>query len=774
MISTNEILLMCQVINADINLQHVNKELYENFYEKLIGKIHNRKDNHNLEEKYRKLYDELNDFVFDIKWKASRLIPIRFFSNNDIRYEYKFIKNIIRLLFKPIIKISDNPNDEKIDRTLVSDFIHHDNSWESKLLYLFLMIYNDNEKTYNCFHNWIKNKYLSDIKPKMESMIYSEYFAEYKIQQKTKQENELLKFLNAKFNNQECDFNINFIFDSFGFKISLMSKNDLDLLFIEMDDFFSKFKPAIKPIDFQKNGEKFLKQQIALLRPNEFQVQEEYVRYLSAVLKREFSKSSPFNCLVGNIPDIGFLYIFHLYLGQSIKNDKKRPSTIIKNLFSELKDKKEKEIESLISKLLIGKNFDLAFVPEPILYKYSEILKDKLKYPSPELLESILKVLKKEESEGISEIINFGNNALKQYVIDMFSKYNMKFENYEISKKDWSWLLYELAFLKENWDQISSIDSKVADQLLYQICYHLEIIPNSYNEQIIKEKISSNLSKYIDKKYLDKIDPIVFADNNMLSSDNQKKFADYEYFGDKLYKVVIDYLKLDYVLLSIKSIDYDTKKLQEKLADIFNIDDIIQSNGLIFFNQESYSSADYLEAFLMSLYLASNNDLHIVINFVHKLFIEFNSDYLIKEKYLVRLLEKSKLPPGSIIENIPELFSHDYMEQGEEEPHECFKLLERFTMNLSDVLFYTLTNNKQESYPISWDGERIINELRASSKGKKYRGIQFDFLYWWKIESLRENFCLECYSLIKKDVKQANKMLIDLIEKENERYNKQN
>ncbi len=332
--------------------------------------------------------------------------------------------------------------------------------------------------------------------------------------------------------------------------------------------------------------------------------------------------------------------------------------------------------------------------------------------------------------------------------------------------------LYQLAFFKSNWDK-KPLDQKKYDELLYGLSFQLKLFEDSFDADVVKVKLEKNLSQYVDKKILAKINPITFVNNNQLSFESQQVFSGYEYIGDKLYDAIIIALKLDALIDCNKAIDYKSASFQEKLCEGFNVKDIIQSNGLKYISQEEYSPADYFEAFLANLYEVSKNDFNLVKDFVYSLINQQASRYLLNESEInekEELYERySKLPNKlslSVSSNLPMLCYREIKFDAEEAANLSVNLIWKFidligNVNFSlehkaNIKFFSSINNSDKSFWLDIKDESIY-----------YSNFDLFKTNFWS-ESQRNTWCLEMYSIYKTDLVSFFKKVKELKEFKNE------
>ncbi len=156
---------------------------------------------------------------------------------------------------------------------------------------------------------------------------------------------------------------------------------------------------------------------------------------------------------------------------------------------------------------------------------------------------------------------------------------------------------------------VQGLDYK--DAILYTLI-HVHDMHQSYKEYGKWKRIKRNafdegksslnnlmLSKYVGDKTIKMFPLSLLVDNNLLGRESIQFFNITEFKGDILYSIIIDMLILDNKL-PYKS-NYNELKsaaFQEALVKDWNIEKLVQSNGLVLINKKPFSTADYFESIL--------------------------------------------------------------------------------------------------------------------------------------------------------------------------------
>ena len=220
-------------------------------------------------------------------------------------------------------------------------------------------------------------------------------------------------------------------------------------------------------------------------------------------------------------------------------------------------------------------------------------------------------------------------------------KYDIKSLNFEfiarhINKSIWDPVILTFG---ENYDFLKT-KKEWFDEFIYKFIYCNEmcnfwnkerkektIILDSFNKITFYKNLEGILGDYLDNKEIQGFNPIVLVDNNLLSPESRVTFARYEYYGDILYRILINSFKLNGTLKINNDIDYLSKDFQNLICEKIGLVDIIQSNNLSFdLVNNKFNKADYLEAFIWELYLKKG------FVFVSKYFLKIFNNHL--QKYL--------------------------------------------------------------------------------------------------------------------------------------------
>lgn len=278
----------------------------------------------------------------------------------------------------------------------------------------------------------------------------------------------------------------------------------------------------------------------------------------------------------------------------------------------------------------------------------------------------------KDYEEEIKKILK---NKIQPNLIEIF---NNKGINFQIENLDFDFINRQMLG-KSIWDVVLLIfndnyellikDEEWLENFIYRFVYQNEmlnfwdekrkektIILDSYNKEKLVEKTKKFLSKFLDKSNEINIDPFIFVENNLLSPSKRVAFARYEYFGDILYKLIIDSLKLKCVIKADDKINYFSSNFQNKLASEIGLDKMIETNGLFFDSKKkSFELADYLEALLWNLYL--DKGFEYAYNSTKKMFENSFSEYLIDENIMKNLEDYKN--SNKMIKNLELIYEED-------------------------------------------------------------------------------------------------------------------
>lgn len=326
---------------------------------------------------------------------------------------------------------------------------------------------------------------------------------------------------------------------------------------------------------------------------------------------------------------IHWTFITNVIVGYFI--DKKleiKPNFILNEIFAELTESDLGDNE-IINGIILGSTI-------PTFKKYYNV------FFSTEIRKKIkldnFEIYTRKESGQISQYFedklrSFYENEFRKELINFLDKYYK--DNYDINNNnkdihDFDMILIDILY--SNFD-VFKLNEKSLDNFMYAwIYYHdmrgyyLEsslksnnfneyyymnfftdnkfaspVVSTSYNKKNVINLIKKNI--IFDDIDISKINPIVFVDNNMLSSYDRIKFNHMECSGDVLYRIIIVHLKLNAKINSDNKIDYFSQEFQNQLCKTLNISKIVQSNGLHFGDNFSFPDADYFEAFIYDFYL---------------------------------------------------------------------------------------------------------------------------------------------------------------------------
>lgn len=350
---------------------------------------------------------------------------------------------------------------------------------------------------------------------------------------------------------------------------------------------------------------------------NIYDVKEIFYEYINFVLGIKFYEVEELNSVT---------YFIEIIIGYIAEKNKKILNKINNDFF------KTKSISCNLNKdeinALLNKNKD-NFFEKQLLENFNLTEKEINKYKMPSYLYDTF-----EESSVINDKFNFFYNNiflellskfLNKYYLNRYDKNFMnKIENNYYWKRHICFLCENLSLLNEK--------KEIIEKFIYKYIYisemnndkdekNIQYIGNPLNEnvfdilekkEIIYDSYDKNaLSKEIKKHFIEfkniefgSIDPLVFVDNNLLSSKSRLRFSYYEQMGDVLYKIIILDFMLDGILKYKSNYEslYLSANFQNKLCSIININKIIKTNGLHFGKENAYNEADYLEALIYELY----------------------------------------------------------------------------------------------------------------------------------------------------------------------------
>ena len=217
-------------------------------------------------------------------------------------------------------------------------------------------------------------------------------------------------------------------------------------------------------------------------------------------------------------------------------------------------------------------------------------------------------------------------SEIKNMLFRYYPNYNreeLDYDFYNLSELDKK-IMY---LIKLNWSLIKTQQTqKEFDDFMYAWIYNKT---NLINTEYDANKILELENQYIQFDYINNnlINPICFVDNNLLSVQDRKVFSEYEYKGDKLYSIIINWLKINCEIKYDLDIKYPSSQFQKQLISSLNFSEIIQSNHLHHGKDDSFSESDYFEAYLWSLYLTHGSK--VVYQFVLDLFKINSADYIL-------------------------------------------------------------------------------------------------------------------------------------------------
>lgn len=327
--------------------------------------------------------------------------------------------------------------------------------------------------------------------------------------------------------------------------------------------------------------------------------------------------------------EINWTFITNVVVGYFIEKKLEiKPNLILNEIFVEL-TKSDIGDNEIINGIILGSTI-------PIFKKYYNI------FFSTEIRKKIkldnFGIYTKTESGQISQYFenklkSFYENEFKKELINFLDKYykdNYDINNYNNDINDFHIILIDILY--SNFE-VLKLNENSLDNFMYAWIYHHDmrgyylessmksnnlneyyymnfftdnrfaspVVSTSYNKGNVINLIKKNII-FVDID-ISKIDPIVFVDNNMLSSNDRIKFNHMECSGDVLYRIIIVHLKLNAKINFDNEIDYFSQKFQNQLCKTLNISKIVQSNGLHFGDNFTFPDADYFEAFLYDFYL---------------------------------------------------------------------------------------------------------------------------------------------------------------------------
>ena len=219
-------------------------------------------------------------------------------------------------------------------------------------------------------------------------------------------------------------------------------------------------------------------------------------------------------------------------------------------------------------------------------------------------------------------------SEIKKILSKYYPNYNreeLDYDLFNLSELDKK-IMY---LIKLNWNLIKELPEKEFDNFMYAWIYNkTNLINTNFNSSLILEL----QNQYINFDYINnaEINPICFVDNNLLSVKDRKVFSEFEYKGDKLYSIIINWLKINCEIKYDLDIKYPSSQFQKDLISSLKFEEIIQTNHLHHGKDESFSVSDYFEAYLWSLYLTHGS--HVVYRFVLDLFKQNANDYLLNSE----------------------------------------------------------------------------------------------------------------------------------------------
>lgn len=371
---------------------------------------------------------------------------------------------------------------------------------------------------------------------------------------------------------------------------------------------------------------------------------------------------------VFNLNDEYLKRILLIFLGYLVKKEKNDLlNFILKILSNEFNAKKSTEDLDVFKK-----NLEKKTVPKGIWNNIKIFL-------SNDLLKDLEWIDIQDNNSITNKIDDFYTNIFIKKLVSFLQKFYKDFNTKNINtdlRKEMNFYRNIIFFLEHNYDpqkinfdddrwnnffytwvymhEMNGFYKKTNEENIWQLedikkhCIDKSIIHSYYDAK----KILNLAQKYLNIKDVDisKIDPRVFVDNNLLSTEDRIFFNSQEYIGDSIYCIIIEHLKLNAEIEYGNNIDYYSSTFQEQLCKSLKIEEIIQSNDLHIIDRGKFSNADYFEALLSQIY--NNFGYKIIYQMIRNLFFLNQKDCLInsdqksfvddEDDFFKKYLSKSK------------------------------------------------------------------------------------------------------------------------------------
>lgn len=345
------------------------------------------------------------------------------------------------------------------------------------------------------------------------------------------------------------------------------------------------------------------------------------------------------------------------------------------------------------------------------------------------------------------EVINFYNNILKKDFIEFTKRiYGESLENLwtDLVSEKYSAFYKKLVILlmrnkelylncsKKNKDIISysllkQIESNKIkfdlDQKLFfqgsKTDYNLrveDIIKSSINEEL-SSKNNSILLSFISnlKPNHKKLMPnYCLCTVDIMSTSEMLKFNDDEYYGDLIYRVIINHLKLKNFIICNSKIDYYSGLFQKELFSSLNLSSLIQTYGLNIANRD-ISIEDNIEVIVWNLYDIYGYE--ITFNFIKKLFIDNCKDYLVAKEtlefasseysYINNKFNNKPILKNILVNNSLSFTSSIYRFQNSSKDQNFEKIITEITSDILNTLFIISKKQSGNFHKTSY----IINDI---------------------------------------------------------------
>ncbi len=220
----------------------------------------------------------------------------------------------------------------------------------------------------------------------------------------------------------------------------------------------------------------------------------------------------------------------------------------------------------------------------------------------------------------------------QDYLQSEFMAFNEKFYQGLLTPNTETLLQVVNSFETKNLGSIKIFkDINYKDAILYTLIYVHDskrcyrIIENPLFDKTTSLINNKSLCDYVGKETIAKLPEYTLVDNNLLDMSSIKEFNVAEYKGDLYYSIIIDWLILNNML--IYKTNYSVLKsasFQESIIKHWNLEKLIQSNGLVLINKKPYSVADYFEV-ILCFYLEANG-FEKALDFVYDLIKDFDPE----------------------------------------------------------------------------------------------------------------------------------------------------